>query len=102
MKHTKHRFLGINNLPADYYWQSADGKKHKEKKIQKMENWLAEVTPIIDGGKELIRASSFDVFIYSIWSQPKEKWLYLNIDQKIKIIGLVITTTISITFGILN
>lgn len=90
MKHVKSRFEGINGLAADYYWYSNNGKKDKKRGMQKMENWLANVIPVIDGEEQLIRASIIEILIYEVWAKPIAKWNSLSTSDKIEVIGILV------------
>lgn len=91
MKHVKNRFEGINGLSANYYWYSSNGKKDKKRGIEEMENWLANLIPVLDGEETLIRASTLEVFIYKVWTKSIKKWQALSVGNKIALSGFTLS-----------
>lgn len=99
MKHEKSRTKGHNGLAADYFWYSIKSKKDRKRGIQEFENWFANVIPILDGEEVLIRASFIEVLVYRYWIKPIQKWQSMSLENKIGIIGIVISI---LTLELLN
>lgn len=91
MKHVKSRFEGINGLVADYFWYSNNGKKDRQRGIQELENWYANIIPVLDGDEPLIRASLIDIFVYNVLNKPFKKLKSFSLGNKIAVLGIIIT-----------
>lgn len=102
MKHVKSRFEGINGLAADYYWYSNNGKKDRNRGIEGMENWLANIIPVLDGEEPLLRASLVEVLIYNTWTKPVQKWKSLSLGNKLAVIGILIQVIVQIIIELIK